>query len=337
MPEQYSLVRAITETLAGGVPPSRTEREFHFVAERALSQVRPLAALRTSSGGKYQSFLAPLSTLLRDLSVTGDPTSGSALVGMKTYGRSDLASWSRVIEAGALVAAGLKDRVTFWQVSSLPTPVWGPEYGMNVLPTTDSTFTGFLVQPKRLAAVEIVSRQLLIQSVGLEEMLSRQLGSLVDQICLLGSGPTNNQPTGLAATPGVNQIVFTGGTPTYADFAHAERLCGESNVSLDSYAVITSPAGKEVLQTTPVIAGFPVFIWDKLKNPASSMEVSDNRVYMGAFHMLTIAVWGGLEIVLNPFSHMGSNQIELVAYLWVDIAVRLPTAFAVSDPITPLP
>jgi hypothetical protein len=116
--------------------------------------------------------LGEVSILLRDLSVSGE---GSALVGMKTYGRSDLLSWSSAIKAGALIATGLKDRATFWQVSALPTPTWNTETGMDV--PTDPTFTGFLVQPKRLAAVEIVSRQLLIQSPGLEELLRSDLAA----------------------------------------------------------------------------------------------------------------------------------------------------------------
>lgn len=264
---------------------------------------------------------------------------GSALVGMKTYGRSDLASWSSVIKAGALIATGLKERAPFWQVSALPTPTWNTEIGMDV--PTDCAFSGFLVQPKRLAALEIVSRQLLIQSPGLEEMLrsdlSRQLGSLVDQVCLLGTGAASNQPTGLAATAGVHQIPFTGGAPSYANFAHAERLCGEANISMDSYAVITSPAGKEVLQTTPLVAGYPVSIWDKLTNPLSSMEAADNRTYMGCYQMLTIAIFGGLEILLDAYSLMSNNQIRLIANLWADVAVRLPSAFAISDAITPVP
>ena len=97
-----------------------------------------------------------------------DPTvsaggSGGALLGVRTYGRSDLANWSAMIKAGALVVSGLKDRVVFWQVSTLPTPVWGSEYGMNAPAPTDCVFTEFLVQPKRLAAIETVSKQLLVQ------------------------------------------------------------------------------------------------------------------------------------------------------------------------------
>jgi Phage capsid family len=85
--------------------------------------------------------------------------------------------------------------------------------------------------------------------------------------------------------------------------------------------------------TTPVVAGYPVFIWDRLTNPKSSPEVSDNKAYIGAWQMLTIAIWAGLEIVVDPFSYALNNQLRLIANLWVDIAVRLPAAFATIGPL----
>jgi hypothetical protein len=85
---------------------------------------------------------------------------------------------------------------------------------------------------------------------------------------LLGTGPANNQPTGIAATAGVHQIAFTGGTPAYKDFVHADRLCAEANVSMDSYSVITR--GDSLLSR----AG--------LRKPISSPDITDDRCFAGA-------------------------------------------------------
>jgi len=118
---------------------------------------------------------------------------------------------------------------------------------------------------------------------------------------------------------------------------HAERLVGDANVSTDFLAAITSRAGKEYLQITPVVSGYPVFIWDRLTNPKSSPEVTDNRAYIGAWQMLTIAIWGGLEIQVDPFTYALTGQFRLIGNLWVDIAVRLPSAFAIIEPLPVLP
>lgn len=114
---------------------------------------------------------------------------------------------------------------------------------------------------------------------------------------------------------------------------HAERLSGDQRVSLNTYSVITSPACKEYLQTTPVVAGYPVMIWDRVINPKSSTEVTDNKAYCGAWQMLTIAIWGGLEIQIDPFAYALNNQLRLIASLWVDVAVRLPQAFSIIGPL----
>jgi Phage capsid family len=270
--------------------------------------------------------------LHRDLSVTGGPSTGGAFVGLKTYGRSDLANWSAVVAAGALVISGLRESATFFQISSLPQPTWNAETGAQV--ETDPVFTGFSCSPKRLGSITLVGRQLLAQAPNLDEMLladiGRQLGSLVDQIALLGARSTQNQPTGVATAPGVNHVA----TIAYNDFAHAERLTADQRIALDSYAVITSPSAKEYLQTTPVIAGYPVMIWDKLTNPKSSTEVTDNKAYCGNWSMLTIAIWGGLEIGVDIITYAMNGQVRLIGSLWVDVAVRLPGAFSVLGPLT---
>ena len=324
----YNLTRALAQTLEHGVPTSGYEREFHFEVFRALSDSAVMRG-RMMPGGKFQTLYAPLSVIHRDLSVTGGPSVGGVLVGLKTFGRSDLASWSAVIDSGALLLTGLRENATLWQISTLPAPTWNTEFGMQV--TTDPVFTGFNISPKRIAALTIISRQLLAQSPDLDPMLradfARQLGSLVDQVCLLGTG-SGGQPTGIAATAGVNQITGM----MYDNFAHAERLVGDQRVALDSYAVITNSATRETLATTPILAGYPVFIWDRLTNPKANMEVTDGKVYCGAWNMLTIALWGALEIHVDPFIYASTNQIRLFANLWVDVAVRLPAAFCVVGP-----
>jgi len=131
-------------------------------------------------------------------------------------------------------------------------------------------------------------------------------------IALLGQGPGANQPTGVVATTGVHAIAGN----AYSDFMHAERLVSDANVSIDFLATITSPAGKEILQTTPVVSGYPVFIWDRLTNPKSSVEVSDSRAYIGCWQMLTIAIWGGLEIQVDPYTYALTGQLRLIGNLW---------------------
>jgi hypothetical protein len=152
----YSLTRAVQQTLDHGVPTSGLEREFHFEAVKAIEN-SPVLSGRTAPSGHPTLYL-PFSLLYRDqrdLSVTGGPSTGGVFVGKKTYGRSDLATWSAVIDSGALVVTGLRENAVFWQISTLPQPTWNSETGMQ--PTSDPVFSGFQCSPKRLAAITLVS------------------------------------------------------------------------------------------------------------------------------------------------------------------------------------
>jgi hypothetical protein len=80
------------------------DRETHERARVAVAQWR--------ASKPSPSFLAR--TEQRDLTTVTAP----ALLGMRTYGRSDLMTWSAVVRAGAQVVTDLKGKVTFWQIST---------------------------------------------------------------------------------------------------------------------------------------------------------------------------------------------------------------------------
>jgi hypothetical protein len=65
-------------------------------------------------------------------------------------------------------------------------------------------------------------------------------------------------------------------------------------------------------------------------------EVSDNRAYIGAWQMLTVGLWGSLEIQVDPYTYALTGQLRLIGSLWVDIVVRLPAAFVTIGPLSVL-
>jgi hypothetical protein len=167
----YSLTRALLQTAEHGVLTSVVERETHFELLRALESSRAMRGT-IMPGGKFHSLYAPLSVIHRDLSVTGGPSSGGVLVGLKTFGRTDLASWSAVIDSGALLVTGLRENATFWQVSTLPVPSWNSEVGAII--ETDPIFTGFNCTPKRLSAMTIIQSTLVSSIAGFRPVATRQ-------------------------------------------------------------------------------------------------------------------------------------------------------------------
>jgi hypothetical protein len=49
--------------------------------------------------------------------------------------------------------------------------------------------------------------------------------------------------------------------------------------------------------------------------------------------MLTVGLWGSLEIQVDPYTYALTGQLRLIGSLWVDIAVRVPAAFAALGPL----
>lgn len=334
--KRYSISRAIRDILLRGVPMYETEREPHFAALRAFdNETRELAKFRAGNA-RDMELRVPLEEIMsRDLGATV-PGLGAGLIGVKTYGRSDLLSWSVCARAGALFLTGLDANATLWQIGTLPVPSWVPEG--TVVSNSDPGFLGFNVTPHRISAMLYVSKQLLAQtSEELDRILiadiSRQLGSYLDQCALYGTGSANHQPLGLANVSGVSAIPITQ-TDFHTSFCQAEATIEVADVSMDSYAVLASPGAKELLRTQPAFTGGHLPVWNLLRNPQSSPEVSDNRCFVGAWSMMTFCLWGSLEVLINPFTFADTNRVRISATLLADVGVRLPAAFGITAALT---
>jgi hypothetical protein len=232
--------------------------------------------------------------------------SGGFPIGLATFGASNLRTWSACARAGATFLTGLSRNCNLWAIGALPVPQWLPELGM-VTPS-DPVFERHPVSPKRISAMIVVSAQLLRQAppdldVILISDISRQLGSYLDQAALYGTGVANNQTLGLVGVAGVNQNVPIDPADPHSSFCNLEELIENANVEMDSYGVLTSPATKKILRTTPSFPGGSFTTWSELRNPQSSPEITDGKCFAGCWSRMTFAIWGcGIEILVDPFS-----------------------------------
>jgi hypothetical protein len=327
----YSLVRGIANTLQHGGPFLGAEGEFHAQAIRDINRDPKSKNLRLDDS-KTPSFFAPFGLFTRDLSTaTGF---GGEFVAQLARGRSDLLSWSAVARAGALFIDGLTGNLVPWQISTLPVPEWLPEVGMMV--PTGPVFSGTLAQPKRISGLINVSRQLLVQAGPNPKLdaliisdLSRQLGAYLDQAALLGLGAASHQPTGVKNWAGVPHIASA--VPSWDLFAETEATIEQLNINLDNYGVICSPSVRQELRTTPAATAYPRYLWEMINGYSTSQLSGADAatVFFGAWQMLSILIWGsGVEILINPFTDVELNQVQITATILCDVSVRLPGAFS---------
>jgi len=117
------------------------------------------------------------------------------------------------MRAGARTVPLRSDVTKMARLTTDPTAAWRAEAGPVV--ESDPAFDGITFAPKSLDVFFKVSRELLEDSINIEQMLEQSLirafAVELDRVALFGTG-TSSQPLGLRNMTSVNQVVMGGGT-----------------------------------------------------------------------------------------------------------------------------
>jgi Phage capsid family len=327
----FSIGKAISEVVVRR-DLTGVERTTHFELEReAESSLNDFRWMR-GSNKRDIGLNVPVELFTRQLVAGSSP-----LVGVQTFGISNLLTWSACLRAGATILTGLRGNTTLWSIGQLPVPQWLPEIGMAT--SSDPVFAGYSVSPKRISGMLTVSRQLLVQQTGPEldriliSDLSRQLASYLDQCALYGTG--SPQPLGLTGIAGVNQAFPINVSDLHGSFCDLESTIEAANVSMDSYGILVSPGVRKILRTTPSFMGGSLTTWSEIRGGQSSPEITDGRCFAGCWNNMTFCLWGrGIELLIDAVTMALTGQVKIYANLLCDVGVRYPAAFAVTTPVT---
>jgi hypothetical protein len=136
-----------------------------------------------------------------------------------------------------------------------------------------------------------------------------------------------------------------GGSPDYALINSLVTQVENANADLDSAKFAMTPNAKGYMKTLPrstaaVAAGF---VWDdddEVANyPAFASNVLPNNltkgtgsnlsaVIFGNFSDAVIAMWGGLDVLIDPYTGSSSGTVRIVALQDLDIEFRHTASFA---------
>lgn len=198
--------------------------------------------------------------------------------------------------------------------------------------------------PKRVSAVGIYSKQLLIQSaVAIENFMREDLMTVnairLDYLGFNGAG-ANSEPTGIINTHGVGSIAF-GAAATYAKLVAFETGINAANSQGGSRAYVTTPTAKGTLKSAAKslvgggtnvtnialwqdneINGYPAF---------DTNQILNNAMIFGNFNSLIMAMFGGLDIVVDPYTLADKAEVKITINNYIDIALRHPQEFVVSS------
>ena len=205
-----------------------------------------------------------------------------------------------------------------------------------------AAFTSVTLSPNRIAGYANISKELLHQNgAGVESAIMADLGkSVADNICdaMFSSTNVTNAPTAIANTTGVltfTESSYSDATSMFKDLVLAEQELAENGSLSGNLAYVLHPTflnelkrAAQVAGVNPgmqgmnynqqVVNGYPVYYSSHCGNSAG---VSADGLFCD-WSNVQVGMFGGVDIVVDPYSVAIANQVRLVVNTLIDF--KLP-------------
>ena len=344
---RFSIVKFIREAAEGKLTGLEAEvaemgaKEYERLGLSKKGFVLPSAVLRASAGQNYttnadggyaKSEMAP-----RYIDGLKDRM---ALVKLGATVLSDLVGTLPLVGAGNMTASWLAEGAT--------------------ASVSKAAFSRATMTPHRNAIVGAFSKDLLRQtSIDVEEIVWNKIqeahARLLETAAIAGTG-SNSQPTGiltaLAAVPNTPNIIAmgtNGGAINWATVVALETKINAGNANRGKLGYLTNAKVVGDLKTIERASntarfllegdrlnGYPIE-WTNLV-PSSLTKGTASGVcsamIFGNFEDLYIGHWGGVDIVVDPFTLAANGDVRIVLNSWDDCKVVEPASFAAVVDLT---
>jgi HK97 family phage major capsid protein len=229
-------------------------------------------------------------------------------------------------------------------VNALPVAAWRSEGG--AVAESDPTFRNVQITPRSLAFRFKVSRELLADSVGMNDALTRVIAQAfakeLDRAGLRGTG-TAPEPRGLLNTAGI-QTVGNGANgaalANYANFFSAAQAILQADAPMPT-AAIMSPRSlvklgglidttNQPLNVPPMLQNMTMVATSQIPNNLTVGSSTDcSEIYIGDFTRMLMVMRENVTIQLLNEAHATTGEIGFIGHVRADFAVQYPQAFAV--------
>lgn len=351
----FSLMRAINALANPNDRNAFEAAKFEFEVSRAVAD-----KLKRSP----QGFFIPMEVQQRDL-LKGTASAGGNTVATNLLAGSFidlLRNRMMVNRMGATVLTGLVGDVAIPTQSGGATAYWVAEN--TAVTESAQTFGQVTLAPKTVGGFTDISRKLLMQSsIDVEGLVTRDLATIlaleIDRAALHGSG-SSNQPTGLAATSGIGSVA--GGTnglaPTYANMISLWSEVAVDNADIGTLGYLTNNKVIGKLMSTQKVATYGNdFVVNQFPDANGFTSIAGMRagvsnqvssaltkgsssgvcsaIFFGNWADLLIGQWGGLDVLVDPYTGGAAGTVRVRVLQDVDIAVRHAESFsAMLDALT---
>lgn len=186
--------------------------------------------------------------------------------------------------------------------------------------------------PKTVAAFTDLTRRLMMQSTPDAEGIVRRdlanaLAQTIDKAGYYGTG-SDKQPRGIKNYSGINAVDFaTQGKPTFSELVKMETEVAADNADIGQMGYVGHTRFRGHCKTTEKFAGTGATLWE----PGNTVngyrteitnQVNADDVFFGNFADLIIAMWGGLDLTVDPYALSKSGGLRIVVFQDVDFNLR---------------
>lgn len=216
---------------------------------------------------------------------------------------------------------------------------------------SQQAFDQVALTPKTVAAFTDVTRQLLIQSsIDVEALMRLDLATsialAIDMAGVNGSG-TGGVPRGLLNTSGIGSVVggVNGAAPDWADIVGLETKVANVNAAQGNMGYLTNTKVRGKLKLTqrfdgtngdPVwergneMNGYPAAVSNQIPSNLTKGTATEScsAIIFGNWADMIIGMWGGLDVLVNPYILSGTGSVRIETFQSADVAVRHAESFA---------
>lgn len=230
----------------------------------------------------------------------------------------------------------IEGETSFAMVTADPTPGWRPENAS--VEEDEPTFGKLTFKPKSLAVLCKVSREVLEDSLNIEDALvnsiSKAMALELDRVCLIGIG-AEQEPMGLIYWDNVHEVDLSN-VPSYDSILEARTDILSSN-SLEPTATIMHPRDEGYFTRLKDGQGLPYPIPPALKDmqfltttqiPITLGTGTDSLMITGDFKQAVIAIRTQLRIEVLKEAFADKLQYGFLAFMRADFAPEWDEAFA---------
>lgn len=334
---KFSFIKAIRALVEPGNAAAQSAAAFEFEASRAAAQ---------KFGKNNGNFVIPPEVLARAFNtgsngLTGAGSTGSNLIATTLLSSSfiDILRHKCTLMQMASTIGGLVGNIDIPKQISAATGYWLGED--DPAPESELDVGQISLSPKTAAARTQITRKMLQQSsLDAEALLRSDLAKVMaltlDKAGYYGTG-TQNQPLGIFNQVGIHAQPFAGTFPTFAELVEMETLIALDDADVESMKYIGNAALRGYAKTAlkfPTTAASGT-IWE----PGNSMngygtvitnQMQAGDVGFGNFADVLVAMWGGLELNVDPFTGSAQGRVALTMFQDVDVALRRTQSFCIG-------